>query len=52
MPLLTISNNKVRVEISIILRTVPTIVIAHTFCASLDTGIFLRDSKPCGESRI
>ena len=52
MPLLPISNNKVRVEVSTILRTVPTIVIAHTFCASLDTRISLCDSKPCGESRI
>ena len=44
------------------LRTVPTIVTAHTFCASLDTrisyrlllsntGIFLRGLKQSGESR-
>ena len=44
------------------LRTVPTIVIAHTFCASPDTriflsvvltnaGIFLRGLKLFGESR-
>ena len=44
------------------LRTVPTIVIAHTFCASPDTGIsyrqlltykgiFLRNLKLSGQSR-
>ena len=46
------------------LRAVTTIVIAHTYCASQDTrysdflsavlintGIFLRGSKLCGESR-
>ena len=43
------------------LRTVPSIVIAHTFCTSRDTrisygwcftaGIFLRGSKLCGKSR-
>ena len=40
------------------LRTVPTIVTAHTFCASRDTrvvpantGIFLRGLKLCRESR-
>ena len=45
------------------LRTMPTIVIAHRFCASRDTqisygwcliintGIFLGGSKLCGESR-
>ena len=44
------------------LRMVPTIVIAHTFCASPDTrnfllavlsnaGIVLHDLKLCGESR-
>ena len=44
------------------LRTVPTFVTAHTFCASQDTwvsylvvpantGIFLRSLKLCGESR-
>ena len=44
------------------LRTVPTIVTAHTFCASRDTrvslwmvptntGIFLRGFKLYGESR-
>jgi len=44
-----------------LLRTVPTIVIAHTFCASPDTRIsyrqclliqvYLRDLKLSGESR-
>ena len=39
------------VNIFIALRTVPTIVIAHTFCASRDNRIFLRGLKVCGESR-
>ena len=43
------------------LRTVPSFVASHTFCASRDTwvygwclviqGYFLRDLKLCGESR-
>ena len=36
------------------LRTVPTIVIAHTFCLSVmltNTGIFLLGLKLSGESR-
>ena len=48
--------------VSVRLRTVPTIVTAHTFCASLDTrislspvltntGIFLCGLKLSGESR-
>ena len=46
----------------LLLRTVPTLVIAHTFCASPDTrisyrqflliqGIFLRGLRLSGESR-
>ena len=46
---------------SVFLRTVPTFVTAHTFCASeivgflwvvpTNTGIFLRGLKLCGEGR-
>ena len=52
--------SKQLVNLNITLRTVPTIVTAHTFCASQDTqvsywltntGIFLRSFKLCGESR-
>ena len=35
-------NVKILPENHIALRTVPTIVIAHTFCASPDTGISYR----------
>ena len=58
--LLSLSQEKSS-GVEIVLRTVPTIVIAHTLCEShilgflsvvlINAGIFLRDLKLCRESR-